>query len=180
MRRPIRDRAFRALHYAKRMLDSGNYVEAATTYEKIAAGAEKRRMLKQAPNLYFEAGKARLSASQPERGYNNFKKGLQILSDTNRWEALRNAGQLSISELIHFQQEKSASELQLWLDNILTDHPQSETSITKGRRFARNHSVKLPPNCSNCGASILPSEVEWISSKSVMCSYCGSVISSNN
>lgn len=84
------------------------------------------------------------------------------------------------TELIHFQQEKSASELQLWLDMILADHPQSENSITTGRGLARNCSVKLPTNCANCWASVLPSEVEWISSKSVVCSYCGSVISSSN
>jgi hypothetical protein len=33
MRRPIQNRAFRALKYAKSMLDKGNYKEAAETYE---------------------------------------------------------------------------------------------------------------------------------------------------
>jgi hypothetical protein len=162
------------------MLDSGNFIEAAKTYEIIAAGAKERGMLKQAPNLYFEAAKARLSASQPERGYDNFKKGLQILADTNRWAALRKSGQISISELNRYKQEKSASELKIWLEKLLADHPHSEVAITTEKGFARSRSVKLPPNCVNCGASINPAEVEWITPESVVCSYCGSVISINN
>ncbi|MFN2175024.1 MAG: hypothetical protein ACK2U3_03635 [Anaerolineales bacterium] len=180
MRRPIQNRAFRALKYAKSMLDKGNYKEAAETYEKIADGAEKRGMFKQAPNLYFEAAKARLSASQPDEGFRNIKKGLQILEDTNRFGTLRKAGQISISELKRFNQEEKANELQLWLDKKLADHPQLEETFKPGTAIRRDSNAKLPSNCLNCGASIHPNDVEWVSPNSIECSYCGSVISTIN
>lgn len=186
-RRPLRRRILRrplppvgppaagpqqALAHANRLMENGDYKEAAEIFERLAQGAEQRGMLRRAPHLFLQAARARLRASQFERADELLYRGLNILADTAQWNHLHRLGNAAIDEYKRLDQQKAAEKLQAWLDEALKDHPEAiQPPIEKAHRQA-----SLPGKCPYCGASIRPDEVEWIDQQTVECLYCGSSI----
>ncbi|MBL7164178.1 MAG: hypothetical protein ISS57_16410 [Anaerolineales bacterium] len=166
---PQHDRAHRALQRAHRLMENGDYVNAADIFERLARGAHDRGMLRQAPRLYLQAGRAHMLAGDSDRGADLLRQGLNIFAEAQRWPQLHQAGQRVMDELEQWGHTDLAAEFDGWLKGILPEKPEAyQHAGTPARR------PQLPVHCSSCGGPIRADDVEWLDATTAECPYCGS------
>lgn len=158
--------ARRMLARAHRALETGDHKRAADIFVRLARGAEDRGLMKHAPNLFLQAGRANLLAGNQEEALGFLKHGLTLFANAKRWPALNIAGKRVVDNLRENGMDESAQEISEWLKTTLADHPIE--------RHAPRSQKQLPSKCEFCGATVRSDEIEWIDANSVECVYCGS------
>jgi hypothetical protein len=149
-------------------MEKAEFDSAAAIFETLARKARDRGMLRQAPRLYLQAGKAHILAGHQNRGQVALQQGLDILAETERWPALDQAGQRVIDELESWGYDQIAEEFKTWLkENLPDDEKVYQTPARALRRPA------LPLKCPTCGGPLRPDEVEWLDHVTAACPYCG-------
>jgi hypothetical protein len=149
-------------------MEKAEFDSAATIFERLARKARDRGMLRQAPRLYLQAGKAHVLAGHPGRGQDVLQQGLDILAETERWPALDQAGQRVIDELESWGHDEIAETFKAWLKETL---PDDEDVYRRPARALRRPA--LPLKCPSCGGPLRPEEVEWLDHVTAACPYCG-------
>lgn len=175
-RPPLGEPARRALAHAHRMLESGNYVEAAQAFERLAGEAQGRGMLNRAPQLYFQASRARLLAGQVAPAIDLLYKGLEVMAETQRWQGLYKAGLRAVEGLKQHGHAKEAEQVQAWIEAAVKEHPEAKQAALAAPAAGRPR--RVPAKCPFCGGSIRPNEVEWLDESTAECPYCGSPVQS--
>ncbi len=176
MLRPARGRVRRApqeLILANQMMESGNYQGAAEQFEALARLATSRNG-QHTPQLYLQAGRARILAGQNEAGLANLKQGLSLFAGRAAWRRFYNAGNRIVSELNQLGLKNEADEILDLLNTKLPGNFSAPNSATSARR------PFLPTHCPSCGGSIRPNEVEWLDEITAECAYCGSPVREEN
>jgi transposase len=158
----------RQLRQAHRHMEKAEFDSAATIFERLARKARDRGMLRQAPRLYLQAGKAHVLAGHPGRGQDVLQQGLDILAETERWPALDQAGQRVIDELESWGHDEIAETFKAWLKEAL---PDDKDVYQRPARALRRPA--LPLKCPSCGGPLRPEEVEWLDHVTAACPYCG-------
>ncbi len=166
---PQHDRAHRALQRAHRSMENGDYANAATIFERLARGAHDRGMLRQAPRLYLQAGRAYTLAGNTEKGTDLLRQGLNIFVAAQHWGRLHQTGQRVVDELEQWGHADHTKEFEEWLKDTLPE--KAETYQDAGRSTRR---PELPLHCPSCGGPIRADEVEWQDASTAECPYCGS------
>lgn len=173
-RRPFRHpgarQAIQALQKAHTYMDSGQFIEAAQIFERLADGATQRGW-PQAPNLNFQAAKARLEAGQIDQAVTRAHGGLKLLLDHGRYQQYARAEARVLSQMESKGYKDQADQLRLELEKMKAGKPIPSGSTPVSI-------AKLPAKCPYCGGSILPDEVEWLDEMTAGCSYCGSPLQS--
>ena len=176
-RPPMRPRPQAALRQAQRMKEAGDYKEAARIFERLAKGAEDRR-IERAPFLYLQAAHCCLLSRQTERGVGLTSHGLRLLAQEGRWTALCRAGSRSVEILREHNQLEIADQIQIWLNEQLADHPEARSAPVSSPVTQPDESTaRLPEKCPYCGASLRSDQVHWIDARCAECIYCGSSVS---
>ncbi|MEW5868292.1 MAG: hypothetical protein AB1894_03390 [Chloroflexota bacterium] len=175
-RPPLGEPARRALMHGHHLMETGNYAEAAQVFERLASEAQARGMLPRAPQLYFQASRARMLAGQVPQALDLLYKGLQILADTQHWQHLYKAGLRAVEGLKQQGHPKEAEQVQAWIDAAIKDHPEAKQAALEAAAPARPRHI--PAKCPFCGGSIRPNEVEWLDETTAECPYCGSSVQS--
>lgn len=157
------------LQEANFALDKGEYGRAGELFEKIAETADARGGPR-APLFYLQAGRARLFAGQTALGMPSLKRGLELLSQEERFLRLRRAKRHLINELREHGLDKEAAEIERW-----TTSPE-ETALESEVQEPQIKRPSLPTHCPSCGAAVRPDEVEWLDDVTAACAYCGSPI----
>ncbi len=170
--RGARPRAHRALQRAHRLMESGDYANASDIFEMLAQGARDRGLLRQAPRLYLQAGKASLLGGQRARGVELLRAGLTLLAESQRWAQLHQASTRVIDELEQWGETELAEEFRQWLHTQL---PEDEAAYQQ-RAAQAPRRPPLPLHCPSCGGPVRPDEVEWLDATTAECPYCGSGI----
>lgn len=174
VQRPLRPgvrRALRQLQRAHRLMEKGEYGQAADLFERLA-GIVERRAAARAAQLYFEAGKARLLDGAMKAGMQDLRQGVNLLASSGRYELLARVSHRLPEELHRLGFVQAASELTGVMDELLEAVPSSFSSEPLESR------PTLPTKCPQCGGTIHTREVEWLGTDRAECSYCGSVVSS--
>jgi hypothetical protein len=161
--------AQQALVRANRLMENGDFANAAAIYEKMGRDAHDLGRPRQAAHLYLQATRAHFLAGQFPPGQSLARQGLSILAEQGMWEAFDRLGARTISELTAHNQPQAAEELSHWMDS------QRQGQSTSSR-LPSHLSVTLPLKCPCCGASIRSDEVEWIDDAHAECAYCGSTL----
>ncbi len=167
--RPTHGRAHKALQRAHRLMESGDYTNAADMFERLARGAHDRGMLRQAPRLYLQAGKANILAGNLERGGDMLRQGLNIIAGAQRWMYLHQAGSRVVAELTEWGHSALAAEFEQWLEQTL---PADTASYQPAGSPAQR--PQLPLHCPSCGGPIRSDEIDWLDATTAECPYCGS------
>jgi len=154
------------LQEANFAFDKGEYGRAGELFEKIADTAAARGGPR-APLFYLQAGRARIFAGQTTLGVPSLRRGLELLAQREQFPRLQKAGTRVISELNERGLQKEASEMEMWLRNVLPSAPSSDSLVKR---------PALPMHCPSCGAGVRPDEVEWLDDVTAECAYCGSPI----
>jgi hypothetical protein len=153
-------------------MEQGNHAEAAVIFANLAKRALDRNVLKHGIMMLLQAGNAYVLAGEVEKGMAEVRRGLELIAEHERWEALYRAGQRAVTTLNESGNKDEAQELQAWLDKQLAGH---EDAIREAKaRMSKK--VDLPAKCPYCGASVRPDEVNWYDDGSVECAYCGSTV----
>ena len=168
----------RALANAFRLMESGNFPEAADAFERLAQDASSRGIPQRAAHLYLQSGRAYLLANQFEHGIILIRHGLNLLAEIQHWSALESNGQSAISELRKLGQIQAADEIQRWLKSNMRDHLEA-LSISREETVSRSKPPNIPEKCPFCGGTIRPNDVERLDDNSVECPYCGSTVKSD-
>jgi hypothetical protein len=169
-RRPGARQAIQALRRAHQHLEQGEYIEAAEIFERLAA-IETQRGSQGAPNLHFQAARARLSAGQVEEALLSAQTGLKNLLAAGRYQRFAAAEHRILSQLENRGYKEQAEQLRAELETLKAGKPIPSYSAPASK-------VKLPSKCPYCGGNILPDEVEWLDETTPGCSYCGSPLQS--
>ncbi len=166
---PEHNRAHRALQRAHRSMENADYANAADIFERLARGAHDRGILRQAPRLYLQAGRAHMLAGNKDQGSDLLRQGLNIFAEAQRWAQLHQAGSRVVSELDQWGHDELAREFDEWLQGILPEKPETyqRTGVKKSR-------PQLPIHCPSCGGPIRGDDVEWLDANTAECPYCGS------
>jgi len=166
---PQHNRAHRALQRAHRSMENGDYANAAEIFERLARGAHDRGILRQAPRLYLQGGRASILAGNTDKGADLLRQGLNIFAEAQRWGHLHQAGTRVVEELEQWGHSDLAQEFDGWLKGILPEKPEAYQRPTKAASRPQ-----LPIHCPSCGGPIRADEVEWLDATTAECPYCGS------
>jgi outer membrane protein assembly factor BamD (BamD/ComL family) len=156
------------LQYAHRLLDEGEYAEAANTFHELARKAEDR-FPERAPFLYIEAGQAAMLNHDGKKAVTYFRSGLTLLGSQQRHHRLRKAGRRIVAELRDHGFHAEADEVESVVSANATVWGKAEASAPKQRPI-------LPTHCPSCGAAVRSDEVEWLDGVTAECDYCGSPV----
>ena len=157
-----------ALQNAQRLMDAGQFGEAALAFHDLAKKAEER-FPERAPFLYFEAGRAAILNGDNKKGGTHFRSGITLLSTQQRYHRLRKVGARIVYELRERGLNAEADEV----ESVLRNNDQA--SAEKEAPVVHQHAI-LPTHCPSCGAAVRPDEVEWLDELTAECDYCGSPV----
>jgi hypothetical protein len=161
--------AQRMLRRAHQLMEQGNHKDAAEIFERLARGAEDRGMMKHAPHLYMQAGRANLLCGNEKKGQDLLNHGMQILAKAQRWPALARSGKRIVDELKQLGHPEMADEISVWLTATLPEPLESYQQVVQPNK-------QLPLKCPNCGGALRPDEVEYLDASTGECPYCGSAV----
>lgn len=164
------------LKEAHRLFVNGNYLEAADIFEDLAEKAYQKQ-IPQSPQLYLQAGAARLKANEIENGIMLIKKGLQIIIDRQQWGQLKKTNDITIARLRENGLNDQAINLQTWVDKQIPAEVKT-TPVWLSNPSKINQAAQLPKQCLSCGGPVNPKEVDWFGSDAI-CIYCGSLLTGN-
>lgn len=166
----LRPRAQRALQRAHRLMENGEYANAADLFVLLAQGAQDLGRIPQAARLFLQGGKASLLAGQRERGRDLLHRGLGLLTQAGMWAKVHQAGERVVSELEGWGENELAAEFRRYLEENLPESAETyrQQAAQQPRRPA------LPLHCPSCGGPVRPDEVEWLDDSTAECPYCGS------
>jgi len=173
-----RPRPVRAVHprlvHANRLLEEGDYLQAAQLYEEL--GRQELDLGKvRAPYLFLQAGQARLLGGDKDAGIALIQQGLGMFEAEGRWRKLQRAGSRVLAGLRGSGYDDEAVKIEQWLQKTL--QPQGEFSAmpVSSSSEEERHPL-LPTTCPACGASLYPQEVDWVDALTAECNYCGNLI----
>lgn len=144
----------------------GEYSHAAEFFEQVARTADDQGSPR-ASNLYLRAGHARILAKQELLGIPSFRRGLELLAKSGKYQKLHQAGTKAMAELKSCGLSDEAAVIQKWLKSILTEVPTAQLPIRR---------PTLPAQCPSCAAPLRPDDVEWLDKETAECGYCGNVV----
>jgi len=157
---------------AHRLYSWRQYIPAADLYDRLAEGALTREPSR-APQLFLQAGRARLAGGQVDAGMAQIQRGLELLNSQQRFGELNRVTWRVIQGLENNGLEKQAEQIQAWLKDL--QHPDTIPDWGTAPQ-ATVSKVRLPLSCPSCGGVADPSEVEWVDDKTAQCSFCGNML----
>ena len=159
---------------ANRLFQNGNYLDAASLYLKMAAGAADRN-LPRTPILFLQAGKSFLIAERTDDGMRAVWRGLKILADKNRQSELLQFGKRTVNILNELGLTTQAVEIDEWLQKTLPDYA-GDTGELQDFSQKREEIAMFPTTCPACGGRVHPDEIRKVDENTIECSFCGTLI----
>jgi hypothetical protein len=147
----------------------GDYAEAAELFERLSRSAS-RHGLKVAPQLFLQAGRARILEGSVDLGMNNLREAMVQFSTTGQLERLPQIAQRITKELRSRGLVREAEQFDFDVKDLLN---VEALPIDPNPRKIRD---PLPAKCPYCGGTVHPNEVEWVDPNHAVCSFCGSIV----
>lgn len=164
--RSLNPRIQRELRRANHLMGVGDHLNAAEMFRDIAVRAQDIGIVYPAPMLFMRAAHAYLLGESYGQSVEQARRGLEILADQERWQALKREGERYIAELEGAAQNEEAEKLRAWLGQAL-----------EGKEVAKPESGNLlPEKCPYCGAAMSLEAINAAGGRAAECQYCGSVI----
>lgn len=159
----------RGIQRAHQLMAQEDYIQAAELFERLARNAS-RHGLRHTPQLYLQAGRARILAGSIDAGMKNLHEAMVQFSTSGQTGRMPHVTLRVIQELRSQGLMNEAEALEAQARELLSvEHISMEP-------HAEDPGESLPSKCPYCGAIVHPKEVEWIDSRHAVCSFCGSVV----
>lgn len=173
-RRPGRpaSQAMVRLKQAHRLMDEGQYEQAAHLFNALAEGAVRRR-IPRAPFLFVQAGRATLYGGDKPQGVALIRRGLNMLAGAGRWGDLFRIGHRLAEELDEKGFQDESEKLEEWLSEVL---PEKSDQVARVKADMQRQHPLLPTNCPHCGGILNSTEVTWMDDVTAECLYCGGAV----
>ena len=149
----------------------GQYIEAADTFEFAAKEIHSRNGIIP-PQLFLQAGRARLIGEQAPEGMELIRRAMQILAQRKQYPriSMNIVSTFDILDRLGYNEE--LENFKKWVDEYFP-------GLKGGRQVAQLKQKKiglLPAVCPSCGGQIHPEEVEWLNDRQAECAYCGTLV----
>ncbi len=171
-RSPLEASTQQDLRRANRLMEIGDFANAAALFEKLARSVHDLGRPRQAAHLYVQSARARLLAGQVQPAVDTMKQGLSIFAQAGLWEPFDRTGNRAVNELRQHNQPQAAEDLTRWIQDVWQKRATPPAPAESQAAAPR----KLPLKCPACGATVRPDEVEWADEQNAICNYCGSVL----
>jgi hypothetical protein len=172
---PLPPRAREALARANRLMDRGQFLEAAGIFGRLSEEAEQRGMPVRAADLILLASRACFAAGDIEAALAQARQGLHMLIRADRVGRVP----LLLSKVTAALREKGYNAQADQLEQEITQAlEEAGLSLDEARQHASQVPEKrgsLPAKCDGCGAPLVPDEVEWHDAYTAECPYCGTI-----
>ena len=177
---PLPQKIRLGLARANKLLEAGEFVEAAGIFGHMSDRAREHNMSIRAADLALQASRGYFAADDVATALTWAKSGIRLLVRGGRVErvprvlsriveALREKGHDVEADQVELEAAQALEEVGLSLDEAR----QRATQVAERRGPARGRT--LPARCAGCGAPLVPDEVEWHDAHSAKCIYCGTV-----
>ena len=160
------------LRRAHELMAAGQYAAAAEAFEQLGRAGEARQHPK-TPNMFLQAGRARIMAGQNQPGYDNLMHGLTLLSAAGRPGQVFHMGNRIVAELNQHGLTKEASQVEAWMKSVLPKRPEGTSPAAT---VASTRKPVLPTHCPGCGGPVNSQDVDWIDDVTAECNWCGSPV----
>jgi hypothetical protein len=171
IRRALRHEVPPMLQRAHELMANGNFAAAAEAFEALARGAEARQ-LPRTPNLFLQAGRARILAEQKEIGLDHLKHGLELMARMGLQGQLFMAGNRVVNELNEHGMTTESQEIAAWLKTVM---PSASAGIAGTAPTPAKKPI-LPTHCPGCGGPVRADEVDWLDDVTAECNWCGNPV----
>ena len=168
-RPPLPAHIGRKLNEAQRLLQSGRLAEAAPLFDELASGAEERRMLDRAGDLYLQAARCHLGSENTDLADDRALKAMRLFMRVGRPGKVRRLMPLVTQALRRSGREEDAERLRQEVEGLIGPMPAGQPA--PGERILTRE--ELPARCDSCGAPVKPDEVNWLDRQTAECPYCG-------
>ncbi len=158
-----------ALQRANQLMAAGDYPAAVAAFEELAKRAEGRNGPR-APFFFLQAGRARMMMKDYPGSMVNFKHGLTMLIDSQRFTKLYRAGTNITLELKAHGREAEAREISGIIHSNMLAISETATQQLPSEKLS------LPTHCPSCGGPLRSDEAEWIDDITAECPFCGSPV----
>ena len=162
--RPLATKVIRDLRRAHQLKEQGNHLEAAAIFEQLA-GKARLQSRPQYPQLLLQAGRSHIQGGDPEKGAGQIKTALGVMVEVGRLESIARLQPGLRALFMEYELGSSWQDIQTFIQQLGIG---SQTRLSK--------ELKLPSKCPYCGASLVPGELDEISSSAAVCGYCGSTV----
>ena len=170
---PLAPYARQELVRANRLMETGDFANAAVLYSQLARTLHDLGRLRQAARLYVQSARALRLSGQIKPALETYQQGLGLFVQAGAWQAFERVGGRALAELRQQNQSQAADELSSWIQTTRQSRPPESVVAAGGEAAPRK---KLPLKCPSCGASVRPDDVEWIEDGYAECGYCGSTL----
>ena len=180
-RRPFPPRRARPPHpmmqrvqHAEALFQQGAYAESALVFAELATGATFSGLLEPAGNMHLRAARSSLEAGHLKESLEHVRLGLDAFKQAGRPQRVAQALPRVLAALERHGYEAEAAQLREEFGPLTPAGP----GISRGRRRAMGGPQRgtLPAECPSCGAAMDPADVEWSDPFTAACSYCGSMV----
>ena len=157
------------LQRANARMAVGDYRVAASIYEKLIGEAN----FQPSPQLgffYFQAGRARLQVGETSVAFSHFKRGLEVLSEHQRYAQLYHSGLRIKQDLAQRGLDREARLISAMVHSSMPAASELPTQL-----FC-DESPRSPAACPACGGVLRFTEMLWNDSHSAECPLCDAPI----
>jgi len=186
-----RPRPRQMLARANRLFDRGEFVEAASIFDRLARGADERGMLNRAGDLYLQSARCHLEMGKATVAVERGKHALRLFGRAGLFGKIERLMPRMVEALQEKGYQAEATALRQEVEARLAEVPPERRappgarlaawpsttrpvlSVVEGPPMARR---ELPAKCSACGAPVKPDDVTWLDPQTAECPYCGSVL----
>jgi DNA-directed RNA polymerase subunit RPC12/RpoP len=175
---PLAASARRELVRANRLMEIGDFTNAAVLYSQLARKLHDLGHPRQAAHLYIQAARAKTLSGQLQPAQEFFQQGLSIFADVELWESFEHIGSRILVELRQQGHGQTADALSRWMQIIRQNQSPTPPGGSKPLKPQNPPLAQgsLPLKCPSCGATVRSDEVQWIDDRHAECGYCGSTL----
>jgi hypothetical protein len=177
-----RPRPRQMLARANRLLDQGEFAEAAPIFDRLAKGAAERGMLNRAGDLYLQSARCHLEMGKAAAAVERGKHALRLFGRAGLFGKIERLMPRIVEALQEKGHNAEAEGLQHEVEARLAEVPPERRAPPGARPAAWPPAARprarrgLPAKCLACGAPVKPDDVTWLDPQTAECPYCGSVL----
>lgn len=173
-------RLHQALARANRLMNQGEFAEAARIFGELSERARRNSMPVRSAELALRASRAHFATDDVTAALDWARKGLRRLALAGRVERVSRVLSRILNALRGKGYNGEADRLERDIAQVLQER---EVSLDEVRQRASqavegggpSPSRTLPARCDGCGAPLVPDVVEWHDALTAECIYCGTI-----
>lgn len=159
-----------AVAEAARLMQAGEFSEAADQFDHLAREAEERARPEAAGALYLRAARCYVEVDRFDQADECAERAIHLFIQAQRPARVRQVLPRVLAAMERHGRHEDAERLRREVEEAFKG-----MDVLPGPAQARI-AARLPAKCPNCAGPIRPDEVAWAGPATAECPYCGGVV----